>query len=83
MRQKISLALGKDAVAGEEELAGVLPKGWESDQLQVIENLATKLVEASPSRSHGFIDAQLVLIRANAGTGKVHFALATSIPAPL
>ena len=63
--QNIRLAFGKG------EAFGVLPKNWEPKQLQKIEDLAAKLVGASPNRSHGFTDAQPVLIRADAGTGKV------------
>ena len=63
------MAAGEDAEGVEKGITGVLPEGWE--KLETIKDLADKLVESTPDRSHGWFGAQSVLIRAPAGTGKV------------
>ena len=74
------MAAGEDAEGVEKGVAGVVPEGWK--ELKTIKDLAEKLVKPSLDlvklsldRSHGWLSAQPVLIRAGPGTGKVRYSI--------
>ena len=70
--QNIGLATGNSAEDTDKE-TGEVVTGVTSErllELQRIQDLAEVLVEPSPGRSHGELQAQPFLIRAGPGTGK-------------